>query len=124
MHWILTVFERESDFPKSDNFNFSDLGKSESRESGFPNPDISKPVYLQDILHSVKLFTARRINKNENRTGHLWEEESFETTIRNDKHFVNVVNYTIQNPVSVGIVKDWSVWPGTRVFGESGFPNP
>ncbi len=96
---------RESDFPKSDSFNLR-VG----------NPQSSKPVYLQDILHSVKLFTARRINKNENRSGHLWEEESFETTIRNDRHFVNVFNYVIQNPLSAGFVADWHDWRGTRAF--------
>jgi REP element-mobilizing transposase RayT len=138
-HWVFTVFEkevepaRESDFPKSD--KISDLGKSESRElefpnsnslssetqsptaeSEFPNSDIKKPVYLQDILHSIKLYTARQINKNENRKGQLWEHESFDTTIRNDKHFYRVVEYTLNNPVSAGLVKDWNDWPGTRCF--------
>ncbi len=111
------------------------MGKSKSRESDFRKSDISnlqleklqslvKPVYLQDILHSVKLFSARRINENENRTGQLWEHESFETTIRNYRHFFNVMNYTIQNPVSAGIIKDWKEWPGTRIFGESDFTDP
>lgn len=95
---------RESEFPNSDIF---DLGKSKSQP---------KPVYLQDILHSVKLFTARRINENENLTGQLWEHESFDTTIRNDRHFMNVFNYVIQNPVSAGLVENWPDWPGTRTF--------
>lgn len=121
VHWIITVFDREagavreSEFPNSDN-NIFDLRKSKSGESEFPNSDTEKPVYLQDILHSVKLFTARRINENENCTGQLWEHESFDTTIRNDRHFVNVYNYVIQNPASAGLVENWQDWPGTRTF--------
>jgi REP element-mobilizing transposase RayT len=121
---------KDSDFPKSENelcglgnpqsqpqSRDTDFPKSVKEISGLGNPESHvKPVYLQDILHSVKLFTARRINKNENRSGHLWEEESFETTIRNDRHFVNVYNYVIQNPVSAGFVKNWQDWPGTRTF--------
>lgn len=138
LHWIFTVLEKEaragvsnsdkekpqsfsstlesrthgeSDFPKSDNNSdrkVSELGNSESK---------GKAVYLQDILHSVKLFTARRINENENSSGQLWEHESFDTTIRNNQHFVNAINYVLNNPVKAGFVKDWKDWPGTRIFG-------
>jgi putative transposase len=89
VHWVITVFERD--------------------EKG-------KPVFLQDILHSVKLFTARRINENANLHGQFWEHESFETTIRDDRHFARVYNYVIQNPVKAGLVQNWQEWPGTRTF--------
>ncbi|HAQ17662.1 MAG TPA: hypothetical protein DCR40_00320 [Prolixibacteraceae bacterium] len=89
IHWVLTVSEKD--------------------ENG-------KPVYLEDILHSIKLFTARNINENEGQTGQLWEHESFETTIRNERHFSNVINYVLNNPVSAGLVSDWRDWPGTRTF--------
>lgn len=85
-HWVLTLFDKD--------------------ENG-------EPIYLQDILHSVKLFTAKRINKAENLKGQLWAHESFETTIRNNEHYANVFNYVIKNPVSAGLVKSWNEWPGT-----------
>ena len=75
--------------------------------------ELGKPIYLQDVLHSVKLYSARNINKSENREGQLWFHESFETTIRNDQHFYNVVKYTINNPVSAGLIKKWENWKGT-----------
>ena len=90
-HWVISLFE------KDDNGN---------------------PVFLEDILHSVKLFSARRINENEGNEGQFWIHESFETTIRNNIHFNNVVNYVINNPVSAGLVYDWQNWPGT--FLEAG----
>ena len=85
-HWVLTVFDKD--------------------EHG-------EPIFLQDILHSVKQFTAKRINKAENRNGQLWSHESFETTIRNNDHFAYVFNYVINNPVSAGLIEDWKNWPGT-----------
>jgi len=91
-HWLLSVFNKD--------------------ENG-------DPVYLQDILHSVKLFSARRINANENRSGQFWEHESFETTIRDERHFTNVWNYIINNPVAAGLVKNWKDWPATRTFEET-----
>ena len=74
-----------------------------------------QPVYLKDILHSVKLFTARIINTNEKRTGRLWSKESFDTTVRNDKHLYNVVNYTLQNPVKAGFTNSWKNWTGNFI---------
>ncbi len=108
-HWVLSVFEWE---PGESESNLR-LGESQSWGE---SQSRGKPVYLQDILHSVKLFSARRINQNENRTGQLWEHESFETTIRNERHFTTVVNYTLNNPVAAGLVKEWTEWTGTRTF--------
>ena len=71
------------------------------------------PVYLQDIMQSVKRFSANRINKLENRQGHLWQKENFDTTIRDNKHMYNAVNYTLNNPVAAGLVTDWKLWPGS-----------
>lgn len=85
-HWILSVFEKD---------------------------ELGNAIYFQDVLHSVKLFTAKRINIAENRKGQLWAHESFETTIRNNHHFSNVFNYVINNPVSASLVTNWKEWPGT-----------
>ena len=73
-------------------------------------------VYLQDIMHSVKRFTANRINKLENRTGTLWQKESFDTTIRNEKHLYYAIEYTLNNPVSANLVTDRNDWIGCREF--------
>jgi len=76
-------------------------------------------VYLQDILQSVKRFSSTMINKSAGLKGTLWEKESFETTIRDDNHLYNAINYTLNNPVSAGLVNDWYDWKGTRLFNES-----
>lgn len=78
------------------------------------------PVYLQDVLQSVKRYSARIINKLENRQGSLWQKESFDTTIRDDRHLINAIAYTVNNPVKAGLVKDWKIWPGTWCADEFG----
>ncbi len=79
------------------------------------NDEQGNPVYLQDILHSIKSFTGNQINKHLERNGTLWHKENFETTIRNEKHFMNAVNYTISNPVVAGFVKNHLDWKGTQL---------
>ncbi len=78
------------------------------------NYEHGKPVYLEDILYSVKRYTATQINKLERRNGALWQKESFETTIRNEKHLYNAIEYTLNNPVNAGLVKNREDWP--RLF--------
>ena len=85
VHWVFEVFE-----------------KDESGDS----------VYLQDILYSVKRFSANQINRLEKREGALWQKESFDTTIRDEKHLYYAIEYTLNNPVAAGFVKDRKDWPG------------
>ena len=79
----------------------------------FEKDEFGKAVYLQDILHSVKRFSSNKINKLENRTGTLWQKESFDTTIRDEKHMYNAIIYTLNNPVSAGLASNWNNWDGT-----------
>ena len=71
------------------------------------------PIYLQDVLHSVKRQSARQINIAENREGKLWQKESFDTTIRDERHLYYAIRYTLNNPVKAGLINDWIKWEGT-----------
>jgi REP element-mobilizing transposase RayT len=85
IHWVFQVFEKDGN---------------------------GEPVYLQDLLYSVKRFSAGQINKLENREGRLWQKESFDTTIRDEKHLYYAIEYTLNNPVNAGLVNHWREWPG------------
>ena len=76
------------------------------------------PVYVEDIMRSVKRHTANKINDLENRKGPLWQEESFDVTIRDDKHLYRAIEYTLNNPVVAGLVQIREDWAGS--FGCSG----
>jgi putative transposase len=86
IHWVVKIYEKDNK---------------------------GNPVYLQDILQSVKRFSSNKINKAEKRSGTLWQKESFETTIRNEKHEHYAIKYTLNNPVRAGLVSDWRDWKGT-----------
>jgi len=81
--------------------------------------ELDKPVYLQDILQSVKRYSANKINKLERLKGPLWQKESYDTTIRDDNHLYRAVEYTINKPVKAHLVNDWTEWKGTLLA--SGF---
>ncbi|HLN71751.1 MAG TPA: hypothetical protein VK205_00550 [Prolixibacteraceae bacterium] len=85
VHWVFETFEKDPE---------------------------GQPVYVEDIMQSVKRYTANQINKLENRQGPLWQMESFDTTIRDDKHMYNAIRYTLHNPVAAGLVSHWKLWPG------------
>lgn len=93
VHWVLRTFEKDTE---------------------------GKPVYLQDIMHSIKSYTANEINKIENRSGGLWYPDKFDTTIRDRKHWHNSIEYTINNPVKAGLVKTPEEWSGNWWFDREG----
>jgi len=86
----------------------------------FHTDEKGNAVYLQDILQSVKRYSATLINKIEGVGGSLWQKESYDTTIRDDIHLYNAIDYTINNPVKAGLVTNWYEWKGTRLFDGSG----
>ncbi len=73
-------------------------------------------MYLQDILHSVKLFSSRKINELAGRKGTLWRDESFDITIRDRQHLHNSIEYTLNNPVKAGLVRKREDWKGNFDF--------
>ncbi|WP_167618577.1 hypothetical protein [Maribellus sediminis] len=91
VHWVFVVFEKDNN---------------------------GEPVYLQDILYSVKRFSAGKINKLTRRTGALWQKESFDTTIRDEKHLYNAVEYTLNNPVNAGLINNRNDWPGNFICND------
>lgn len=79
----------------------------------FEQNENGEPVYLQDILQSVKRFSANKLNKTLNKTGTVWQSESYDTTIRDNLHLQRAIDYTINNPVEAGLVVNWKDWNGT-----------
>jgi REP element-mobilizing transposase RayT len=51
------------------------------------------------VLHSWKSFTATAINKALGRQGQLWQDESWDRLIRNEKHYRNCLEYIQNNNV-------------------------
>jgi RecG-like helicase/REP element-mobilizing transposase RayT len=83
--------------------------------------DSGKPIFfgLSKILHSIKSFTANRINKIEKLNEPVWETESFDRLMRSDRDLEEKFQYITRNPWDAGIVKTtqqypWVWWPGAK----------
>ncbi|MGH9546702.1 MAG: REP-associated tyrosine transposase [Terriglobales bacterium] len=73
---------------------------------------IFTPLYDGDSLHSVagimqaiKGTSAHRINRLLNRSGQVWQRESFDRALRHEESIHAKVEYLVQNPVRAGLVR-------------------
>jgi REP element-mobilizing transposase RayT len=72
---------------------------------------------LSEILHTLKSYTAHKINKLLKRSGAVWEAESFDRMIRSQDDLDEKFSYIIDNPRGEEIVGQdedypWVWWPG------------
>jgi alanyl-tRNA synthetase/REP element-mobilizing transposase RayT len=59
---------------------------------------------LSEILHSIKSFSAKEINKLDTRTGAVWQDERFDRYIRSDADLQEKFRYVCANPWASGVV--------------------
>ena len=82
----------------------------------FDKDENGNQVWLQDIMKSVKQYSATQINLLKQRKGTLWHKESWDTTIRDNRHLYEAIEYTKNNPVMAKLVDDSKDWNGTMIF--------
>ncbi len=56
---------------------------------------------LADLLHSIKSFTAKEINKTTGREGHFWQKEYFDHIVRNEDQLIKFVKYIRRHEYNV-----------------------
>ncbi len=64
-------------------------------------------VTLARVMHSLKSFTAKRINKALNRSGRVWQREYYDRLIRDSDELHRAVAYVANNPRKAGLAE----WP-------------
>ena len=60
---------------------------------------------LAQVLHSIKSYSANRINKLLRRSGTLWMDESFDHIVRDGPGYEEKMGYILFNPVKAGLAK-------------------
>jgi len=60
----------------------------------WPQDDYS----LEGLCHSWKSFTAHELQKEFRRTGHIWQDESFDRIIRTEGEYYAKLLYILNNP--------------------------
>ncbi len=68
---------------------------------------------LQNIMKRIKGPTAIYANRLLNKSGRLWQKESYDRYIRDQREYENVVAYILNNPVKAGLVKTWEEYQFT-----------
>jgi REP element-mobilizing transposase RayT len=72
-----------------------------------PLLDFSRQAYtLAEVLQAIKSVSAHKINRHLIRTGHVWQDESFDHVLRHDESIEAKVLYLMENPVAAGLVRN------------------
>ncbi|MBI3580981.1 MAG: transposase [Nitrospinae bacterium] len=72
---------------------------------------------LNDILRPIKGASSRGINLFLGRRGPVWQKESFDRIIRNEREWREKYDYICNNPVKNGLAEKPNEYPWL-VFGE------
>ncbi|MFW5732981.1 MAG: valine--tRNA ligase [Planctomycetota bacterium] len=73
---------------------------------------------LQEIMHSLKSYSANRANEILGREGTFWQAEYYDHLIRDEKDLAHCITYAVGNPESCGL-ENW-FWRGVRELDEHG----
>ena len=73
---------------------------------------------LAQAMHSLKSFSAQKINQGACRPGRLWQPGYHDHALRTDEDLPSIVAYCLRNPQRAGLVDDfrdyphaWCKWP-------------
>ena len=60
---------------------------------------------LAQIMHSIKSYSANRIQRLLNRKGSIWQDENYDRIIRDEGEYLEKLNYIVNNPLKAGLVE-------------------
>jgi REP element-mobilizing transposase RayT len=66
---------------------------------------------LAEMMHSVKRFSTRQINKHRGGNGSIWQDERYDRIVRDDAEFLEKWNYLRHNPVKAGLAEHPEDYP-------------
>ena len=66
---------------------------------------------MAEILESWKKHTSQKINRLLNRRGKLWEEDYWDTYMRNTEQERKTARYIESNPIKAKLVRETKEWP-------------
>jgi len=58
---------------------------------------------LAGITHSIKSYSANRIQKLYGKQGRVWLDENYDCVFRDDKEYLETLSYVVTNPVKAGL---------------------
>jgi REP-associated tyrosine transposase len=86
-----------------------------------PLSDPNGSFSIAEIMQAIKGASAHRINRALGRKGKVWEEESFDRSLRREEKIGDKLDYMLWNPVGAGLAQHpleyrW-LWRATGELG-------
>ena len=66
---------------------------------------------LSEVMHSLKSYSAKRINAVLGRLGLIWQRGYHDHAIRKDENLNEIILYCLNNPVRAGLVANFHDYP-------------
>ncbi len=66
---------------------------------------------LASLMHSLKSFSAKRVNAIEGRSGPVWQRQYHETALRDASAIRKAVRYCVLNPTRTGMAATPGEYP-------------
>jgi putative transposase len=66
---------------------------------------------LAEILHSIKRFSARKINQERGVRGSLWQDERYDRIVRDEAEFLEKWQYIRKNALRAGLASNPEDYP-------------
>lgn len=84
----------------------------------FENDESGSPLYLQDIMKSIKNFSAKECNALLGLKGQFWHHESYDHLVRDREELYRIISYVLDNPVKAGLCKERKDWKWSYINPE------
>ncbi len=65
---------------------------------------------VDQIVQSLKKYSAKKINEILGREGQFWDQYYFDRIIRDEDNYRRVMDYVLNNPVKAGLVDRAEIW--------------
>ena len=74
-------------------------------------------VRVEGVLDHLARFKSYTTNQSWDLgvKGALWQKSSYDRVLDLERPFIEVIDYTLNNPVRKGFVKEWEYWPYCRI---------
>ena len=84
----------------------------------FEKNELGSPLYLQDIMKSIKNYSARECNMVLGLKGQFWHHESYDRLIRDREELYRIISYVLDNPIKAGLCKERKDWKWSYINPE------
>ncbi len=84
----------------------------------FEEDEKGNELFLQDIMESVKKYSAKKCNMILGRTGKFWQNETYDRVVRDRGELFRMISYILDNPVKAGLCENRSDWPYSYIKDE------